>query len=124
LNKLKSTISRKEKEEMATMFIRGHVRDYATWKPLFEEYEATRRASGISGHRLYRGIDDPNAITVVFKTEDVGRAKAFASSEDLRSVMERAGVEGPPEVWYTEGPEKKKYSPSKAETEAPVAASA
>ncbi len=108
---------------MASIFIRHHVRDYATWKPFFDEHEPTRRAHGLSGHRLYRGTDDPNEITIVFKTEDLERAKEFAASEDLRSAMERAGVEGPPEVWYTEGPEKKKYSPSMAETEERVTAS-
>ncbi len=109
---------------MASVFIRHHVKDFATWKPFFDEHEPTRRANGLEGHRLYRGMDDPNDITVVFRTADLERAKKFAASGDLRSIMERAGVEGPPQIWYVDNPEKKRYSQSMAETKESVTASA
>ncbi len=108
---------------MARIFVRHHVRDFATWKPIFDEHEPTRRAYGITAHELYQGTDDPNDITLVFETGDLERAKAFAASEDLRSAMERAGVDGPPQVWFVEDVEEKKYSKSMAETPEGVTAS-
>lgn len=95
---------------MASMFIRHRVRDFATWKPLFDEHESMRREHGLTGHSLHHRTDDPNDIVIAFRATDLKRAREFAASEDLRSVMERAGVEGPPEVWYTEDLEDKGYS--------------
>lgn len=108
---------------MASIFVRHHVKDFATWKPAFDEHEPIREAYGISGHRLYQGTDDPNDMTIVLETGDLERAKGFATSEDLRSAMMRAGVEGPPEVWYVEDVEEKQYSESMAETPQGVTAS-
>ncbi len=108
---------------MTYMFIKGHVKDFATWKPFFDEYEPTRREYGLTSHRVYRGKDDPNDITVAFGAEDLERAKGFANSEDLRSTMARAGVEGQPQIWYVEDIEEKRYSGSPAETPERVSAS-
>ncbi len=107
---------------MARLFIKGHLKDFDIWKPIFDELEPTRKAYGISGHRLYRGTDDPNDITITFEAGDLERAKAFAASEDLRSAMARAGVERPPEFWYAEDIEQKRYSKSTAEAEERVTA--
>jgi hypothetical protein len=109
---------------MSSIFMRGRVRDFAAWRLVFDELEPTRSSYGISGHRLYRGTDDPNGITIVFETGDLERAKGFATSEELRSAMARAGVEGPPEVWYAEDVEEKQYSESTAQTPERVTASA
>jgi hypothetical protein len=95
---------------MASMFVRHHVKDFATWKPSFDEHETERKRYGLTGHSLHHQTGDPNDITIAFRATDVKRAKEFAQSEDLRSAMQRAGVEGPPEVWFLEDLEEKKYS--------------
>jgi hypothetical protein len=95
---------------MASMFVRHHVRDFATWKPIFDEHEPKRREHGLTGHSLHRGKDDPNDIIIAFRAADLKRATDFASSEDLRATMERAGVEGQPEIWFAEDFEEKRYS--------------
>jgi hypothetical protein len=94
---------------MASMFIRQHVTDYARWKPVFDEHEAARRAAGLTAHSIHREVDDPNSVIVALRVPDVNQAKKFASSDELKSVMARAGVQGPPEIWFAEDVEDKRY---------------
>lgn len=48
-----------------------------------------------------QSVDNPNDVTVThdFKTAD--KAKAFASSAELKAAMEKAGVKGTPQIWIT-----------------------
>ncbi len=87
---------------MASMFIRHRVADYAKWKFAFDEHGGVRREYGFTGHSLHREAGDPNVVIIAFRVADVNRAKEFASSDDLRATMERAGVQGPPEIWFAE----------------------
>ena len=91
------------------MFVRHRVADYARWKPVFDEHEAARREHGMMAHSLHRDADDPNVIIIALRVRDVRRAKEFAASESLRSAMERAGVQGPPDIWFAEDIEDKRY---------------
>lgn len=95
---------------MASMFIRHRVADYARWKPAFDEHEPARRQATLTGHSLHRDADDPNVVVMAFRVNDLKRAKEFAVSEELRSTMQRAGVEGPPDIWFAEDVEDKRYS--------------
>ncbi len=94
---------------MASMFIKHRVADYAKWKTVFDEHEALRIEHGTVGHSLHRDADDPNIIIIAFRVSDLNRAKEFASSDELRSAMERAGVLGPPEIWFADDVEEKRY---------------
>ena len=94
---------------MASMFIKHRVADYARWKPVFDEHEPLRIEYGTVGHSLHRDADDPNVIIIAFRVNDLNRAKEFASSEELRSAMERAGVLGPPDIWFADDVEEKRY---------------
>ncbi len=94
---------------MVSMFIRHRVADYAKWKPIFDEHETVRRAAGFTAHSVHREPGDPNVIIIALRTTDVSRAKDFAASDDLRSTMERAGVQGSPEIWIADVVEDKRY---------------
>ena len=64
-------------------------------------FDATRRKLGVTGQAVDQLLDNPNDVTVThdFKTAD--KAKSFASSSDLKTTMEKAGVKGTPQVWFT-----------------------
>ena len=94
---------------MASMFVKHRVADYGAWKAVFDEHETARRQAGFTAHSLHRDADDPNVIIIALRSNDIGRAKEFATSEDLRSTMQRAGVEGAPEIWFAEDVEDKRY---------------
>ena len=83
------------------MFIRHEVTDYATWRKAYNAFDATRRKLGVTGQAVYQSLDNANDVTVThdFKTAD--KARAFASSPDLKTTMEKAGVKGTPQIWFT-----------------------
>ena len=94
---------------MASMFVKHRVADYAKWKPVFDEHETARRAAGLTAHSVHRASDDPNVIIIAFRAADLNKAKGFASSDELKSAMARAGVQGPPEIWFADDVEEKRY---------------
>ena len=78
------------------------VEDYDKWKPVFDEFGATRQAAGSKGGFVLRDADDPNQITVLLEWDNLGNAHTYADSDELREAMQRAGVvlTGPPNVHY------------------------
>jgi hypothetical protein len=86
----------------AAAFVVHRVADFDAWKAVFDEHEPARRAAGILGHHINRGEDDPNVISIYLAVSDLDAAKAFASSDDLKNIMQSGGVTGPPEIsWMT-----------------------
>jgi hypothetical protein len=85
---------------MATMIIHHHVRDYEAWRPIYDAHEPARYSAGLSNGRVFRAADDPQDIVILFDMADRQRAEAFAASEDLKTAMQQAGVEGRPEMQF------------------------
>lgn len=85
---------------MAHMMIRHKVADFAKWKPAFEDHRPAREAAGLTDLHLWRNADDPNEVVGVFDVSDVGKAKEFAASPDLKERMQSAGVVGPPDILF------------------------
>ena len=85
---------------MANLLIRHSVEDYAKWKPEYDANSDTREANGSKGARLFRNADDPNEIVALFEWDDLGTARRFTDSPELREAMERAGVIGRPDVYF------------------------
>ena len=86
---------------MVRLFIRHNVEDYQAWRKAYDEFDQQRRSMGVSGDAVFRSIDDPNDVTVWHDFEIAEVARAFASSDALRNVMQRAGVQGEPQIWFT-----------------------
>jgi quinol monooxygenase YgiN len=79
------------------------VADYATWKQVFDQHDAIRKEGGIIGYAVNRRADKPNTVVVYLQAKSLDALKAFASSEDLKATMQRAGVVGAPHVSFVEG---------------------
>jgi hypothetical protein len=81
------------------LLVQHRVRDFASWKPVFDEQGSIIRARhGATRHWLYRSLDDPNdvVVSVEFPTEE--RARSFVRDPALKAEMEQAGVQGQPAV--------------------------
>lgn len=85
---------------MAYLMVKHTVSDFDAWKAVFDEHERTRRDAGSHGGRVLRRVDDGNQVVVLLDWDSVAEARRFAESDDLRRVMERAGVQGAPEILY------------------------
>ncbi len=87
---------------MPALLIRHKVADYAAWKPGFDEHDATRRAYGCRGGRLFRNAADLNETLILLDWDDLDRARLFAQSDDLREALTRAGVADEADLWFLE----------------------
>jgi heme-degrading monooxygenase HmoA len=85
---------------MPYLLIRHKVQDYEKWKPFFDEHGSTRQASGSRGGQLFRNADDPNEVVILFDWDDLEQARKFTQSEDLRQVMQQAGVADKPDIYF------------------------
>ncbi|AEG18009.1 cyclase [Methanobacterium paludis] len=94
---------------MTYVLVIHKVKDYAKWKPVYDEDGATRKAKGSKGSSLFRNANDPNHLIVLTEFEDMEKAKSFVESEDLKIAMQKAGVAGRPAVFYLEKLAKSTY---------------
>lgn len=87
---------------MSILVIHHKVRDFEAWKPVFDEHESSRREHGAVRHWVYRTADDPNDVVVAMEFRSQKDARAFLEDPSLREAMERAGVEGEPDIHLRE----------------------
>ena len=80
------------------LVVHHRVRDYAAWKPIFDEHQTTRVAHGAKRHWVYRAPDDPNDLVVAVEFGSPAGAEGFLADPSLHEAMARAGVEGQPHV--------------------------
>ena len=85
---------------MATMLVQHNVKDFAEWKKVYDSGANLRTNNGGLSDQIYRDASDPNSLTVVFKWDSLANAKNFAQSPELKADMEKAGVEGPPSIYF------------------------
>ena len=87
---------------MSALIIHHHIRNYGTWRPVYNDHEPVRRSAGLTNGRIFRAADDPNDLLILLDMADKERARTFANSDDLKGVMRVAGVEGRPEMYFAE----------------------
>jgi hypothetical protein len=85
---------------MPHMLIRHKVKDFGKWKPAYDAHRQARAAAGLKDLHLWHNVDDPKEIFLLFEASDVAKAKAFATSKDLKEKMTAAGVTGRPEIFF------------------------
>ena len=77
---------------MVRIFIRHTVADYAAWRTVYDDFDATRRSMGVTGAEVYQALDNRNDVTVWHDFGTRAEAEAFAGSSQLRDAMAKAGV--------------------------------
>jgi ABC-type sugar transport system substrate-binding protein len=83
------------------LFVRHEVADYGSWKKAYDSFAPMQKKMGVTYQAVYQSTEDPNDVTVIHDFHSLAKAKAFAASPDLKSAMEKSGVKGAPQVWYT-----------------------
>jgi len=85
---------------MASMLVQHQVKDFAAWKNVYDSVADLRASNGELSEQIYRDANDPNKLTVVFKWDSLTNAQNYANSPELKAAMEKAGVEGPPDIHF------------------------
>jgi hypothetical protein len=83
---------------MINLLIHHEVADYTAWKSAFDSHLDWRHKHGERSCRVFRSAGNVNDVTLLFEWENLERARAFASSDELKSKMASAGVKGAPQV--------------------------
>ncbi len=85
---------------MVTFIVHHRVKDYTAWRPYYDEDADRRAAAGCKSDAVYRAADDPNDVLIVYQWDATENARRFGSSPDLKTIMEKAGVIGVPEMHF------------------------
>ncbi len=89
----------------ATSFAQSHrpemvvtfsIKDYDAWRPVFDGAASERAKVGISKAQIYRNVDTPNDLLVVFEVASEKDGRAWMSSKDVRAAWAKGGVIGTP----------------------------
>lgn len=83
------------------MFVRHEVADYGAWRKVYDAFAPTQKKLDVIYKAVYQSTDDPNDVTVIHDFHSLEKAKAFAASAELKAAMEKSGVKGAPQIWYT-----------------------
>ncbi len=86
---------------MVTLFVKHAVEDFHNWKSVYDDLGPTRRTMGVTGASVHQDPKDPNMVTVTHQFATMDAATTFASSDDLKNALMKAGVRGRPDMWIT-----------------------
>jgi hypothetical protein len=87
---------------MAYLMVHHSIEDYSEWRPAYDGQESKRQAIGCRTDRIFRGISEPNEISVLLQCDSLEDAKKYVQSDDLHNGMKRRGIMGRPDVSYLE----------------------
>jgi len=87
---------------MGLMIVRHKVKEYRSWKKVFDSHASAQKAAGLTRPRVFRSADDPNETVILMDYKDLKKAKAFGASADLIKTMETAGVVDKPTIYFVE----------------------
>jgi quinol monooxygenase YgiN len=85
---------------MASMLVQHKVKDFTDWKNVYDSVADLRTKNGELSDSIYRDASDPNSLTIIFKWDSLANAQKYAQSPELKAAMEKAGVEGPPSIYF------------------------
>ena len=84
---------------MVYIHIRHRVEDYARWREGYDNHAPARQAGGaVGGGPGMRNVEDPNEVILLLGWSDLQKARAFIQSVSLKEAMQKAGVQGSPEI--------------------------
>jgi len=81
-----------------TVVVTHQVKDYASWRKVFNKDASNRKAAGFQIYGVYTDMNNPNMVTVIGSFASPAAADSFMASPKLKEAMEKGGVMGKPDV--------------------------
>ncbi len=85
---------------MYYLFCKHRVADYAKWRRVFDADLGAQRESGLHLLHVLRDVADPNLVLMLFRVDDLSKAKAFTEAPAASESAESSGVIGVPEIMF------------------------
>jgi hypothetical protein len=83
------------------LFVRHDVADFGVWKKGYDSDADWQKKMGVFNQAVYQSASNPNDVTVIHDFHSLEEAKTFVASADLKERMEKIGVKGTPQIWFT-----------------------
>ncbi len=74
------------------MLCRNRVEDYEKWKRVFDSNGAALRDGGLRMMNLWRDMDEPNNVFLLFEVADIDKARAFITNPAAAESGRLSGV--------------------------------
>jgi hypothetical protein len=87
---------------MYHILIKHKVEDFGKWKDIFDAHAAMRSGAGSKGGYVFQNSEYHNEVFVLLEWDDIENARRFIESDDLKTIMEKAGVLEKPEIYFLE----------------------
>jgi hypothetical protein len=85
------------------VFIRHKVVNFRKWKAVFEAHSPAWLTQGCRGAHIFRRADNPKELVVMLTWSDLGKARQFLVSDDLRNMLAEVPVsDRAPDVYLLE----------------------
>jgi heme-degrading monooxygenase HmoA len=85
---------------MATIMIQQKVKSSSEWKKVYDSVAGLRVSNGQLSDQVFQDATDPTKVTVIIKWNSMANAQKWAQSPEMKAAMEKAGVEGAPNVSF------------------------
>jgi quinol monooxygenase YgiN len=69
------------------VLIRHKVANYKKWKAVFDAHGPSRREQGCERVHVFRRADNPKELVIMLSWGDLGRAREYVVSTDLRGML-------------------------------------
>lgn len=85
---------------MINVLVHHEVADYPAWKAVFDAALDYRHQHGERSCRIFHTAGNVNDLLLLFEWDNLDRARAFMTSDELKARMAAAGVKGQPRVEF------------------------
>ena len=85
---------------MVNMLVKSNVKDFQAWKKVYDEAAGLRASFGGGADQVFQDVNDPNTYFAIIEWDSLENAQKYAQSPELKAAMEKAGVVGPPAVYF------------------------
>jgi hypothetical protein len=87
---------------MPYLMVRTRVKDFATWKAIFDQHGEARRQNGSKGGFFFQNADNPNETIFLLEWDGLDKARRFAGDHTVQAVLAQAGLTDKPDVYFLE----------------------
>lgn len=87
---------------MIRVLVIYNTEDFKKWKRVYESNTGDRKAHGSKEAYIYRNLENPNELEVMYIWNNVENAREYFNEDNFKNKMFAAGVVGEPEIRYLE----------------------
>ncbi|MFH5833692.1 hypothetical protein ACG2F4_06355 [Halalkalibaculum sp. DA3122] len=84
------------------VLVRHKVEDFVRWREVFESHKNAQREAGMQLKKLWRNVDEPDEVILLFDVDDPEQAREFLYSADIPDAKNGSGVIDDPDIYFLE----------------------